>query len=367
MISLQCLKIDYQKVTSRNRFELLLHSLKWKAIGEIQNEITEKADGMEVSIRNISNNNRMYCLQAEEVFNNSMEYLAVRMMRDPKRFKEIQDPMAELLGRGMAYVGLIMSEHKALLLTVTQYLSNILEMYREGLQETHSTLQSRLPEGCIISPWSAKKTTSIYTKVTDYAIPGGDPVGISSSGLLGIKDYLRSRLIVPNSLEAADCARTLFETQNAIWQEDDETRAIGLRFTDLTFKDKSKRFASCSGQAIYVTGYLEFGLAEPIFRVFEDSIKLSRYELMIDGNYSDSKYTLPVEVQVLNENALQFINQNHGNYELVRMLDRISAVCDCTRDENGDLVPQSECIPCGARLKASAAKTGYCAFCHGKL
>jgi hypothetical protein len=73
---------------------------------------------------------------------------------------------------------------------------------------------------------------------------------------------------------------------------------------------------------------------------------------------------VPFEVQVLNEAAMGFINKNHGSYELLRMLDRVSVVCDCSRDENGDLLPQLECKACLERCKKVEGGAGFCAFCH---
>ena len=77
-----------------------------------------------------------------------------------------------------------------------------------------------------------------------------------------------------------------------------------------------------------------------------------------------SDFAVPCEVQVLNQAAMAFIETHHGDYEVQRMLDRVSAVCSCTKDENGELVQHTECVPCQARIEKSADGVGYCPFCR---
>ena len=105
--------------------------------------------------------------------------------------------------------------------------------------------------GAELSDWQGKSTSSIYTKLTDYAKEGVSPSLLTSSGIMGIKDQLRSRLVVPNDADGEKVVKRLILKMNKVLRDLPEDQRNLMGFADMTYKDKSARFASVGGKAIY--------------------------------------------------------------------------------------------------------------------
>jgi hypothetical protein len=355
-LSFMPMDVNYDQMTNKDRFSLLLHTLKWACIARSQE--TTKAFGNDfvpaVEVTEMRQMMISHMIKMEQIFNDSIEHLMVKMSRCPARFREIMPPMNEVLGVGNAYVGLLYSEHKTLMMTMATGLSKALDYMRDELNGGGFKFAE---DGAKQGDWQSKSVPSIYTKLTDYQTEGAPPSLVRTSGIMGIKDQLRTRLIVPDSADALAVAKRMFAWFNERLAEGGDDNA---GFQEITHKNKSKRFASVGGQAIYSTGYIAFPADTEVL----GRVGCVQSKLLYERERDRSRFAVPFEVQVLNEAAMGFINKNHGSYELLRMLDRVSVVCDCSRDENGDLLPQLECKACLERCKKVEGGAGFCAFCH---
>jgi len=264
-----------------------------------------------------------------------------------------------------------------------------------------------------VKPWDSKKQASIYTKITDYASKDVDASVLRSTGLLGIKDYIRTRQIIKNGADGNKCvedllgklnskmttvmskllneirgpicrthncpncpAEMLYGVPNTDYDADAaknmDCPGVGVLpeahfhfcgFKDYIKKDKSSRFKP-DGCAIYVTGYIQVPFEVIHHGCAKGGLTLTPHNCVNPEGKSDSDYGIwafPFEIQVVNEAALDFINANHHSYEMQRVSQRISAVCACTKDKNGQLLPQTKCLHCQYRKTLGL---GYCPYCH---
>jgi len=334
----------------------------------------------------------------EDIFTACTTKLSLFMMKNEKAFVGMDGPLDEIIGQGMGYTGLMYSSRFNIVLTICLHLEVALSVIRDIFNAACGKVEGTEYE---VKPWNSKSTSSIYTKITDYAAKKIDPSVLSACGLLGIKDYIRTRMIIPPGGNAKKCVDDFLDK---LHEEMSPEGAIEQR----VYKDKSFRFKP-DGQAMYVTGYLvvpfafifdgvndKFKWCDPRLNKDHDDYdpRLDPDSEQYDEEYANSpqiqreerwrqygfewkihicnsngegndkecgKFAMPFEIQVVNEAALKFIDAAHHSYEIQRVSARISAVCPCTKDKKGETVAQTQCRHCMYRRSQGF---GYCPFCH---
>lgn len=87
--------VDYSAVTSKARFSLLLHTLKWRALERLKKQIVI---GKAKIPRVVHEELTPLRYEMEHIYNNSIEWLSVKLMRNRKKLGQILPPHNELLG-----------------------------------------------------------------------------------------------------------------------------------------------------------------------------------------------------------------------------------------------------------------------------